>query len=546
MMGYENRTFLQARDTSQMRGCRPKPFPKRTHPAQVTLAGLVGFNVVAQTHDRDHLRCEMMREPTAAATREQPSFLFLKSWIAVIIGVIVAYQMATLARQGLWFDEIFTVMVTRPELSLKEMFQNNLLYETNPPLHFVLMHFWQLVAPRGDWSMRVPGLYVYILTIAAAALYPCRPMDTAKRITFIALVGCSFGTIYFAQEVRTYCLFGLLAICILYDMLDHATVLDNGTQPTWRRLGCSAMLGLAASYSHYFGFLFFGATVLALLGYSYSVARGRIGWRIVWLGGAVALGFLPYLVLQLNFLGEHLGGHFWLTNDPIGVIRGFLRHLVGSPFAGALIAILGLWALYQRTRAVLTNRALWLIMTVIVINLLVASIISLRTPILDERYLTGVRIATLLAFSLVIAEIVFDRRAQALLIATSVALFVSFIITEKPKSSWREPAAYVIEHTTCERREILAYPPYVADVLPYYLPDERFVAKKSNFDSGVVRELSQLNGTRSGCDVVAIALNLNSKPPGDPEEVLAATPFRRPGFHLQEWPGAFVVRRINP
>src|SRR5262249_13381539 len=157
--------------------------------------------------------------------------------------------------------------------------------------YYVLMHFWQLVAPCGDWSMRVPGLYVYISTIAAAALYPCRVMTTAKRITFVALVGCSFGTIYFAQEVRTYCLLGLLAICILYDMLDHATVLDDGSEPSWVRLAWSAVLGLAASYSHYFGFLFFGATVLALFGY--SIAPGRISWRIVALGGVVALGFLP-------------------------------------------------------------------------------------------------------------------------------------------------------------------------------------------------------------------------------------------------------------
>lgn len=103
---------------------------------------------------------KMVREPAAAVAREQPSFLFLRCWLAVIVGVIIAYQIATLARQGLWLDEIITVMVTLPEHSLKEVFQD-LLYETNPPLHFVLIHFWQLVAPRGDWSMRVPGLYIY-------------------------------------------------------------------------------------------------------------------------------------------------------------------------------------------------------------------------------------------------------------------------------------------------------------------------------------------------------------------------------------------------
>jgi hypothetical protein len=471
--------------------------------------------------------------------REQSSFLFLKSSIAVIIGVVLAYQIATLARQGLWSDEIYTVMVTRPEHSFTEMFQKYLLSEDTPPLHYILMHFWQLIAPSGDWSMRVPGLYFYVLTIAAAALYPCQAMNTARRITFISLVGCGFGTIFFAQEVRSYALFGLLATCILYDMLDHGVALDGGREPSWARLGWSAVLGLAASYTHYFGFLFFGAAVIALLGY--GIARGRIPWRIIAMGCVVAGGLFPWIVVRFSAAPVNP----FITDRPIGVLRGFLRHLVGSPFAAGLIAILGLWALFLHMRVVLGNRHLWLILAAIAINLLVSILSYFHTPILVERALTGVRIATLLAFSLIISEILSDRRAQALLIATSVALFVSFIITEKPKSSWREPAAYVSKHTRCERREILAYPQYVAGLLSYYLPDERFVIKGSNFDPSVVRELDNLNETRPGCDVVAIALNLNPNEPAEREEALAATPFRGPGFHVEEWPSAFVVRRNN-
>jgi hypothetical protein len=75
----------------------------------------------------------------------------------VSIGIVIAYQIATLGRQGLWYDEIYTVMVTRPERSLSEAFHRDLLFEDTPPLHYVMMHFWQLLAPRGDWAMRVPA-----------------------------------------------------------------------------------------------------------------------------------------------------------------------------------------------------------------------------------------------------------------------------------------------------------------------------------------------------------------------------------------------------
>jgi uncharacterized membrane protein len=483
---------------------------------------------------------------SAAPPLDETSLKPLKSWVAVIIGVVIAYQIATLGRQGLWYDELFTVIVTLPERSLTEIFQKDLLFEETPPLHYVLMYLWQLLAPRTDWAMRLPGLFFYILTITVATLYPCRRINTARRIAFVALMGCSFGTIFFAQEVRAYYIFGLLAVCILYDMLDHATVLEHGSAPSWARLGGSAALGLAASYTHYFGFMFFFTTILALLGY--TIARGKIAWPIVALGSAVVVGFLPWIIVQLNLITSDLSGSdLSIVNHPIGVLRGFLRHLVGSPFAAALVAILGLWALFSHARAVLTSRGLRLILAVIAINLLLFIIISLQSPIVSERHLAGLRMATLLAFAFVIAEILSDPQAQRLLIATAVALFVSFVITQKPKASWREPAAYVIEHTTCDRREILFYTRFALPwVSSYYFPSDRFVMKQSNFDSGVVRELAELNETTPGCDVVAIAFNIDPKSPEAREAALAATPFRGPGFRLHEWPSAFVVRRISP
>jgi hypothetical protein len=95
-------------------------------------------------------------------------------------------------------------------------------------------------------------------------------------------------------------------------------------------------------------------------------------------------------------------------------------------------------------------------------------------------------------------------------------------------------------------RNIGLLPKFAAMVVVVLLVRRAFLLKGSPFDSGVVQELGRLNETRPGCDVVAIALNLSPTNPTDREAALAATPFRGPGFHLQEWPSAFVVRRINP
>ena len=64
----------------------------------------------------------LAREPGAAPRRDEASLQSLKIWVAVVVGFVIAYQIATLGRQGLWFDEILTVMLTFPERSLTEMY----------------------------------------------------------------------------------------------------------------------------------------------------------------------------------------------------------------------------------------------------------------------------------------------------------------------------------------------------------------------------------------------------------------------------------------
>jgi uncharacterized membrane protein (DUF441 family) len=58
----------------------------------------------------------MEREYGTVVPSREASFRSLSNWVAIIIGIIVAYQAATLGRQGLWYDELFTVMATLPEL----------------------------------------------------------------------------------------------------------------------------------------------------------------------------------------------------------------------------------------------------------------------------------------------------------------------------------------------------------------------------------------------------------------------------------------------
>jgi hypothetical protein len=77
---------------------------------------------------------KLARKATASGPSDEASLKTLKDWIAVIIAILIAYQTATLGCQGLWLDEIFSIMVTRPEQSLIEIRQKYLQLEDSPPL----------------------------------------------------------------------------------------------------------------------------------------------------------------------------------------------------------------------------------------------------------------------------------------------------------------------------------------------------------------------------------------------------------------------------
>ncbi|MBL8837048.1 MAG: glycosyltransferase family 39 protein [Alphaproteobacteria bacterium] len=463
---------------------------------------------------------------------------------AACAAVAFFHQVLTLGRQGLWGDEIFTVVAADPARPLGEMFERYLLPDVHPPLHYLLMRAWLMAAPHADWAMRVPGLVAYAMTVAAAAVYPCRALGPVPRAVFTLLAATSFGTIYFAQEARSYHLLALLAVAILYDMLDHDAAIRNGMTPRWRRLSVSAALGIVASYTHYYGFLFCGAAVIVLI--VAALPRWTVALRFVAVGAAIVAAFAPWIALHAGSLAGQLGGAFWIDNAPGAILRGFLRHLLSGAPAAALIAALCLWAAQRRGPALLRDRSLLLVVAAAAITVAVAVALSFHTPTITARNLTMVRIALLLAIAMVIAEVATARLAWVPIAAAGAALFAGFVIGAVPRASWREPMAHLRAATSCAHREILFHDGkgLTPDLAAYYLPEERFAFRRSGFGGDFARELASLNAAAPGCDIVAIALNLDPANPAERAALAAAVP--RTGYRLEEWPSALVVRAAAP
>ncbi len=74
--------------------------------------------------------------------------------------------------------------------------------------------------------------------------------------------------------------------------------------------------------------------------------------------------------------------------------------------------------------------------------------------------------------------------------------------------------------------------------------EARFALEPSAFGAAAPQALERLNPSSRGCDVVALALDLN---PADPAAATALLrPFAGPRYRIHFWSGAFVVQEVAP
>jgi hypothetical protein len=489
---------------------------------------------------------------TSAGAAEGERVTPLAGWIvAALAAASIVYVATTLAAQGLWFDDLFTVVASDPRQPFLEVLRQYLVPDPSPPLHYLLMRLWRMAASDSETALRVPGFIAYVLTIAAAAFYPCRAVRPEERIVLAGLAATSFGAIYFATELRAYALLPLLSMVLLLDALAVADALAAGERPAPARLAAMVGVGWILSYEHYFGVLYAGSLIAAIL--ALCLWRRRWSWRVFAVGVAIAVAIIPWLAIQIPALAGNLGGGFWIELAPLAALRGFLRHTFTAAIPAGLLAACAAWSLWATRGTVLRDHRLGLAGVAAAINVVVPLAVSVHTPILVARYFTCLRTLVYFGLAVLLAPLLRAWRAAGLVLAALAALLVSYPFVTTARASWREPSAYVREMTNCAERDIVAISDWgrsdvrlLEPMFRYYLPEQRYHLVVVRRGEPVEALLATLNPTAPGCDVVAIATNNDPSQPDLATRQIAATPFGGPGYVMQRWASAFVVRRLAP
>ena len=219
-------------------------------------------------------------------------------WLWGAFLVAISLRLVRLDEAALWHDETFTATWLR--LPWGAMVRT-VLADNHLPLYFVMVKAWTSIAGASPWALRLPSALcswaIVPLTAGIGEIVSGR--RTARWAAWFAAL--SPYLLQHAQDARMYALLGALAAA-------NTLLLGRFLSGQSQKLGGTFFLvNFALLATHYYGVIFVGAEVLALV----VLASGR--WRS-WVTAAVASCFLvlgPLLCAKL-FATSGAGGSYEL------------------------------------------------------------------------------------------------------------------------------------------------------------------------------------------------------------------------------------------
>lgn len=455
-------------------------------------------------------------------------------WIAagVILLVGSGLRFYGITRESAWVDELWTLSLTDPSLSLSE-FWRRLLNDVHPPLYYMLMRGWAGMFGQSDLAARLPSAICSVLMMAAGG---AAPLSRLGRLALMALLAMSPGAVEYAQEARSYAMLMLLTalltvLCakIVAGPFEHRDSPANLTGLT--------LAGIIASYTHYFGFLFAFAA-----GSVVFVARRN--WRAGLSLAAITASFFCWLVYDARYLiSAPPEAVTWIASFPLSATGAwFTRLWLGN--SRSLLA-LGIFAATlfatPRFRRMAQHHQVLAIGAVLAVMTAAAAIISWRVPIFSARNLFVV----LPALYLMIAALAADA-ANLSSVAAAAGVAVLLVLmwpslewqyTGRSKEQWRESAAFILAQPGCAKGPIYVY----GDKTPY-----KYLVGKARPELQLIEiPLGKVPATRSQpAGDCPIALWAGKISPDEFAEMLSQLPPRSASCRkVREFYWAFVVTR---
>ncbi|TSJ45520.1 glycosyltransferase family 39 protein [Fluviicola chungangensis] len=386
-----------------------------------------------------------------------------------------------LGSNSLGGDEPFSVYHSQQSLSnLFSIFQQ----ENNPPLHFLLLHYWIKYFGISEISVRIPSLIFSSFTVLFVYRIGLRFFNL--RVAVIASIIFTFSTyqVIFAHEARAYALMGFLTAVSMFHYLE----IIHSKNRNFRNFFWFFLANTLLIYTHFFGFFILFIQFFFIL-FQPRLLKDYYKFLLLF-SGVMLVTYSPYMWLILSRFSSAAGGTWVSPPSGISELYEMLRAFSNAPVTAVftiMTMVAGFVLLILKRRKNPARMATRLIFCWFYLPFLFMFVISFRIPMFLDRYLMFLSIGFPLMVA-VSADFVIHHPKFRLLIPGLICLL--FLVTVKPnKTNKREvrETVQLVKQLEGNNTLVLVAPVHFSLNFIYYydrhlfqFPDTELIQKKLN------------------------------------------------------------------
>jgi hypothetical protein len=221
-------------------------------------------------------------------------------WVTLgLIFLAYALYVYQLDAQSLWRDEALSVVRAQQPLAMQFANRNIVdgmeVPDVHPPLYFLILHGWRLLAGESEFALRYPSMMVMVLALAMFHAVGRRIWGRESAIWTVSLAVISPFFLWYAQEARMYTLVVLESLILFFALWPLMTGAARRINYLAFSVSCIILV-----FTHYSGIFLVAFTIFALL---ITQLRGRFQWRLLFI--PVAFGIFASFLIYPH-LGELL------------------------------------------------------------------------------------------------------------------------------------------------------------------------------------------------------------------------------------------------
>ena len=440
----------------------------------------------------------------------------------IIIGLILLQLLICVPFMNsfsIGLDEPFTIFYAQQDFdSMFKMFAS----ENNPPLHFVLLHFWIKLFGISAWAVRSLSLLFSVLTIPVLYKLGRKMLPVNFSVLFVLFFIFSRFDHYHALEARTYSLFVLLFSLLLYDLY---RLIFEDKRPFVRL----ALWNTLLLYTHYLGGFIIAVEFVLLICF-FKRLDGKMWLFFIFSLAGSAILYIPGIRLFLLRMGHFSGKGTWVPEPQWTELYGNILRFNNSQLNAVLLVLAGLTLAgisFRKDRGRLVTaltepKLLFILIAFVIPYFGMFAMSKVFQPVFLDRYLLFTTVPLYLLMSLLL-NVVNDGKLKGMFpLAFALPFVFSVGIIPTNNRDDKNLAAYVADLNTNNTLILICPPTYDLTFTYHYVPE-------AFRDYQHFEERKKLMGIAGIYGVGEI--------PGDKEEIVfidAASDFLYPGNGIND------------